>query len=103
MGGGVDGGGGASRENGGAEDVWTRGKIESQGRDGVEFLNWIYTNAFDPLKIGFSRYGLMCKADGMVFEDGVVMHLGPDRWLVTTTTGGSAAVLDWVEEGLHNE
>ncbi|TMD22307.1 MAG: ferredoxin, partial [Chloroflexi bacterium] len=47
--------------------------------------------------------GLMCKADGMVFDDGVVMHLGPDHWLATTTTGGAAAVLDWMEEWLQTE
>src|SRR3989442_10264253 len=40
----------------------------------------------------------MCKVDGMVFDDGVVMHLGTDHWLATTTTGGAAAVLDWMEE-----
>jgi sarcosine oxidase subunit alpha len=45
----------------------------------------------------------MCKVDGMVFDDGVVMHLGPDRWLATTTTGGAAAVLDWMEEWLQTE
>ena len=37
-----------------------------------------------------SRYGLLCKADGMVFDDGVVMHLGESHYLVTTTTGGAA-------------
>jgi sarcosine oxidase subunit alpha len=39
----------------------------------------------------------------MVFDDGVVMHLGPDHWLATTTTGGAAAVLDWMEEWLQTE
>jgi sarcosine oxidase subunit alpha len=39
----------------------------------------------------------------MVFDDGVVMHLAPDRWLATTTTGGAAAVLDWMEEWLQTE
>ena len=93
----------AARENVAVVDVSTLGKIDIQGPDGVEFLNRIYTNAFDTLKIGFCRYGLVCKADGMVFDDGVVMHLGPDRWLATTTTGGSAAVLDWMEEWLQTE
>jgi sarcosine oxidase subunit alpha len=93
----------AARENVAAVDVSTLGKIEIRGPDAVEFLNRMYTNAFDTLKIGFCRYGLMCKADGMVFDDGVVMHLGPDRWLVTTTTGGAAAVLEWMEEWLQTE
>jgi sarcosine oxidase, subunit alpha len=93
----------AARENVAVMDVSTLGKIEIQGPDALEFLNRIYTNSFDTLKIGSCRYGLMSKADGMVLDDGVVMHLGTDRWLATTTTGGAAAVLDWMEEWLQNE
>jgi sarcosine oxidase, subunit alpha len=93
----------AARENVVVMDASTLGKIEIQGPDAVEFLNRIYTNAFDTLKIGSCRYGLMCKADGMVFDDGVVMHLDTDRWLATTTSGGAAAVLDWMEEWLQTE
>jgi sarcosine oxidase subunit alpha len=93
----------AARENVAVVDASTLGKIDIQGPDAVEFLNRIYTNAFDTLKVGSCRYGLMCTVDGMVFDDGVVMHLGPDHWLATTTTGGAAAVLDWMEEWLQTE
>jgi sarcosine oxidase, subunit alpha len=93
----------AARENVAVMDASTLGKIEIQGPDAVEFLNRIYTNAFDTLKVGSCRYGLMCKADGMVFDDGVVMHLDTDHWLASTTSGGAAAVLDWMEEWLQTE
>jgi sarcosine oxidase subunit alpha len=93
----------AAREGVAVMDASTLGKIDIQGPDAAEFLNRIYTNAFDNLKVGSCRYGLMCKADGMVFDDGVVMHLEPDRWLATTTTGGAAGVLDWMEEWLQTE
>jgi sarcosine oxidase, subunit alpha len=93
----------AARENVAVMDVSTLGKIEIHGPDAVEFLNRIYTNAFDTLRIGACRYGMMCKADGMVFDDGVVMHLDTDRWLATTTSGGAAAVLEWMEEWLQTE
>jgi sarcosine oxidase subunit alpha len=92
-----------ARDNVAAVDVSTLGKIDIQGPDALEFLNRIYTNGFDTLKEGSCRYALMCKADGMVFDDGVVMHLGPDHWLSTTTSGGAAAVLDWMEEWLQTE
>ena len=84
-------------------DVSTLGKIDIQGPDALTFLNRLYTNAFDSLPIGMARYGLLCKADGMVFDDGVVMHLGENHYLATTTTGGAAAVLDWFEEWLQTE
>ena len=93
----------AAREGVAVTDASTLGKIDIQGPDAVEFLNRMYTNAFDTLKVGSCRYGLMCTADGMVFDDGVVMHLDPDHWLATTTTGGAAAVLDWMEEWLQTE
>ena len=93
----------AAREGVAVMDASTLGKIDIQGPDAVEFLNRMYTNAFDTLKVGSCRYGLMCTVDGMVFDDGVVMHLGPDHWLATTTTGGAAAVLDWMEEWLQTE
>ena len=93
----------AAREGVAVMDASTLGKIDIQGPDAVEFLNRLYTNAFDTLKIGSCRYGLMCTVDGMVFDDGVVMHLGTDHWLATTTTGGAAAVLDWMEEWLQTE
>jgi sarcosine oxidase subunit alpha len=93
----------AARENVAVVDASTLGKIDIQGPDAVEFLNRMYTNPFDTLNVGFCRYGLMCKVDGMVFDDGIVMHLGPDHWLATTTTGGAAAVLEWMEEWLQTE
>src|SRR5260370_7560375 len=93
----------AAREGVAVMDASTLGKIDIQGPDAAEFLNRMYTNAFDNLKVGTCRYGLMCKADGMVFDDGVVMHLEPDRWLATTTTGGAPAVLAWLEEGLQTD
>jgi len=93
----------AAREGVAVTDASTLGKIDIQGPDAVEFLNRMYTNAFDTLKVGSCRYGLMCTVDGMVFDDGVVMHLDPDHWLATTTTGGAAAVLDWMEEWLQTE
>lgn len=84
-------------------DVSTLGKIDIQGPDALTLLNRLYTNAFDTLPVGMCRYGLLCRADGMVFDDGVVMHLAQDHYLATTTTGGAAAVLDWFEEWLQTE
>ncbi len=84
-------------------DATTLGKIEVVGADAGEFLNRIYTNAFAGLAVGSARYGLMCTADGMVLDDGVTMRLAPDRFYMTTTTGGAAKILDWLEEWHQTE
>ena len=84
-------------------DVSTLGRIDVIGRDAGEFLNRIYTNGMARLPVGAVRYGLMCRADGMVFDDGVVARLAPDHFHLTTTTGNAAAVLDWLEEWSQTE
>jgi len=45
----------------------------------------------------------MLGEDGMVFCDGVTTRLGEDRFLMTTTTGGAARVLAWLENWLQCE
>nr|WP_042184096.1 2Fe-2S iron-sulfur cluster-binding protein [Kibdelosporangium sp. MJ126-NF4]CEL16070.1 Sarcosine oxidase alpha subunit [Kibdelosporangium sp. MJ126-NF4]CTQ93996.1 Sarcosine oxidase alpha subunit (EC 1.5.3.1) [Kibdelosporangium sp. MJ126-NF4] len=93
----------AARTGVGMQDASTLGKIDVVGPDAGEFLNRVYTNAFKKLAVGSARYGMMCKADGMVFDDGVTMRLAEDRYYVTTTTGGAANVLDWFEEWSQTE
>ena len=55
------------------------------------------------LEVGSVRYGVMCGVDGMVIDDGTVLPLAEDRFLVFTTTGGAARILDWMEELLQTE
>ncbi|MFF3443754.1 2Fe-2S iron-sulfur cluster-binding protein [Streptosporangium sp. NPDC002721] len=93
----------AVREAAGAMDASTLGKIDIQGPDSAELLDRLYTNLMSTLKVGSIRYGVMCRPDGMVFDDGTVIRLAEDRFLVTTTTGNAAAVLDWMEEWLQTE
>ncbi|MFH0519387.1 sarcosine oxidase subunit alpha family protein [Streptomyces sp. M41] len=93
----------AAREGVAFMDASTLGKIEIRGADAGEFLNRIYTGPFKKLKPGTARYGVMCKPDGMIFDDGVTLRLDDDRYFMTTTTGGAAAVLDWLEEWLQTE
>ncbi|MEU9130407.1 sarcosine oxidase subunit alpha family protein [Kitasatospora sp. NPDC048540] len=93
----------AAREGVAVMDAGTLGKIDVIGPDAGEFLNRVYTNAFAKLAVGSARYGVMCRADGMVLDDGVTLRLADDHFITTTTTGNAAAVLDWLEEWLQTE
>ncbi|TMK35597.1 MAG: ferredoxin, partial [Actinobacteria bacterium] len=93
----------AVRNAAGALDASTLGKIEVVGPDAAVFLDRMYTNRMSNLAAGSIRYGFMLGLDGMVLDDGVAMRLAEDRYLVTTTTGGAAAVLDRFEEWLQTE
>ncbi|MDH6125495.1 2Fe-2S iron-sulfur cluster-binding protein [Kitasatospora sp. GP82] len=86
-----------------AMDVSTLGKIDVIGADAGAFLDRVYTNGFAGLAVGSARYGIMCRPDGMVFDDGVTVRLADDHYYLTTTTGNAAAVLDWLEEWLQTE
>ncbi len=84
-------------------DATTLGKIEVVGPDATEFLNRLYTNSFTGLAPGRCRYGLLLNEAGFVMDDGVVARLSPDRFHVTTTTGGAAGVLHHMEDYLQTE
>ncbi len=93
----------AARTHAGILDASTLGKIDIRGEDAAEFLNRIYTNAWKLLEVGRCRYGLMLKDDGMVMDDGVTTRLGENHFHMTTTTGGAASVLEWLEEWHQTE
>ena len=93
----------AARTHAGILDASTLGKIDIRGRDAAEFLDRVYTNSWQGLQVGRCRYGLMLKDDGMVMDDGVTTRLGEDHFHMTTTTGGAARVLEWLEEWHQTE
>ncbi|NKC14627.1 MAG: sarcosine oxidase subunit alpha family protein [Gammaproteobacteria bacterium] len=93
----------AVRRAAGMIDASTLGKIDVRGRDAAEFLDRIYTNGWKKLAVGRARYGIMLGEDGMVMDDGVCARLAEDRYFMTTTTGGAAHVLAWMERWRQTE
>jgi sarcosine oxidase subunit alpha len=93
----------AVRHSVGILDASTLGKIDIQGPDAAQLLNWVYTNPWSKLEVGKCRYGLMLDENGMVFDDGVTVRLSDQHYMMTTTTGGAARVLTWLERWLQTE
>jgi heterotetrameric sarcosine oxidase alpha subunit len=87
----------AVRRSVGITDVSTLGKIDVQGPDAAQFLDFIYANTFSTLAVGRARYGIMLREDGMLLDDGTSARLGPQHFIVTTTTANAAAVLEHME------
>src|SRR4029077_349566 len=65
--------------------------------------NGLYPTAGTKLHVGRCRYGLMLDENGMVMDDGVTTRLGENHFLMTTTTGGAATVMAWLERWLQTE
>jgi sarcosine oxidase subunit alpha len=92
-----------TRASVGLFDATTLGKIEVVGPDAATFLERMYANAFQKLEVGRCRYGLMLSEAGFLMDDGVIARLKPDRFHVTTTTGGAPRVLAHMEDYLQTE
>ena len=92
-----------TRASVGLFDATTLGKIEVVGPDAATFLERLYANAFQKLEVGRCRYGLMLSEAGFLIDDGVIARLKPDRFHVTTTTGGAPRVLAHMEDYLQTE
>ncbi len=92
-----------TRQRVGMFDASTLGKIEVVGPDAAEFLNRMYTNPWKSLEPGRCRYGLLLGEHGFIIDDGVSARLAPDRFHLTTTTGGAARVLNMMEDYLQTE
>lgn len=87
----------AVRAHVGVCDVSTLGKIDVQGRDAGAFLDFVYSNTFSTLPVGRTRYGLMLREDGFVFDDGTAARLAPDHFIVSTTTANAARAMQHLE------
>jgi sarcosine oxidase subunit alpha len=89
------------RENVGIIDVTPLGKFDLRGPDVPRLLDHLYINRWDNLEVGAVRYGVMCLEDGVVFDDGVTGCLGPERYIMTTTSSGAAGVWEWIDHWLQ--
>jgi sarcosine oxidase, subunit alpha len=93
----------ATKNGVGVLDYSTLGKIEVRGPDALKFLNLIYTDDKGRLMDGRCSYGLMLTEEGTLLDDGITARLGQDHFYLTTTSGGAARVLAWLERWLQTE
>ena len=68
------------------------GKIEIIGPDAAKLADFHSYNRLSNLKPGKIRYGFMLSEAGIVFDDGVTLRLGEDRFLVSCSSGHTDAV-----------
>jgi sarcosine oxidase, subunit alpha len=88
----------AVRTQAGLFDGSSLGKIEIQGPDALEFLDRFYINNLTTLKPRRVRYGFMLRETGTLLDDGTVVGLSPDHYVITTTTGNADTIHQWLEE-----
>ncbi len=80
------------RRNVGLIDVSTLGGLDIRGPDAAEFVNRIYTWAYQKQQVGRARYLLMCDETGVIVDDGVACRFHERHYYLTATTSGVDAV-----------
>ncbi|MFC3205370.1 sarcosine oxidase subunit alpha family protein [Aquamicrobium soli] len=79
-------------------DGSTLGKIEVAGPRAAEFVDFIYYNTMSTLKPGRCRYGFMLSENGVVFDDGILVRLDENRFVVSCSSSHVASVHARLEE-----
>ncbi|MEZ5774132.1 MAG: 2Fe-2S iron-sulfur cluster-binding protein [Hyphomicrobiaceae bacterium] len=79
-------------------DASPLGKVEVVGPDAAALLDFVFYTRMSTLKPGRLRYGLMLSEGGVVFDDGVVLRLAPDRFVVSCSSSHVPAVVGLLEE-----
>ena len=75
-------------------DVGTLGKLEVRGPQAGEFLERVYTGRYANMKVGSTRYAVMCDESGVLVDEGVVARFSEDVFYFTTTSSGAATVAE---------
>ncbi|MBH75212.1 MAG: aminomethyltransferase [Dehalococcoidia bacterium] len=85
----------AVRERVGVIDVSTLGKLDLKGDEAAPLLDRLYVNRIGNLKVGRTRYGVVCSETGVILDDGTISRLAEDHFFVTTTTGNTESMESW--------
>ena len=93
----------AARRGAGLFDGSSLGKIVVDGPDAPAFLNLLYYNELANLKPGRLRYALLLRETGIVYDDGVVARLGPERYLLSPSSSHTSGVLAMLEAWRQTE
>jgi sarcosine oxidase subunit alpha len=79
-------------------DASSLGKIEVTGPQAAALLDFIFYTRMSTLSPGRLRYGLALAESGAIFDDGVVLRLAPEHFVVSCSSGHVAAMVAHLEE-----
>jgi sarcosine oxidase subunit alpha len=79
-------------------DGSTLGKIEVIGPQAAEFLDFMFYNTVSTLKPGKCRYCFILTETGVVYDDGVLVRLADDHFVVSCSSSHVAGVHSMLED-----
>ncbi len=84
------------RTNVGMLDASTLGCFRIFGPDALSALQRVYAGDMSKIKDGRVKYAAMCNHDGCVIDDGVVIRIGENDYMFTTSTGRAGETVEWI-------
>jgi hypothetical protein len=87
----------AARQRCAILDASSLGKIEVLGPDAAALLDFVFYTRMSSLAPGRLRYGLALAESGAVFDDGVVLRVSADRFVVSCSSSHVAAMTAHLE------
>src|SRR5256885_556639 len=88
----------AVREGVSIGDVSTLGKLVVSGPDVVEALERIYPCHVADIKPGRSRYALLLNERGHLMDDGMIVRMAENCFVLSFTSGGAANAEMWLRD-----
>lgn len=88
----------AARQDAVVMDASSLGKVALVGPQAGALADFLFAGRMSNLAPGRIRYGLMLNEAGIVTDDGVVLCLGPDHFLVSCSSGHAGFVVASAEE-----
>ncbi|HEX8913940.1 MAG TPA: glycine cleavage system aminomethyltransferase GcvT [Humisphaera sp.] len=90
-----------TRKSGSLFDVSHMGRLEFRGPDAARFLDHVLTRNVSAMKVGQSRYSLVCNAAGGVLDD-IIVSKDLKRWLMVCNASNRAKLVDYFHHVRHD-
>jgi aminomethyltransferase len=93
----------AVRTNAGVFDVSHMGEFLLEGKDVIDFLQYIMINDLNLLEPSKGQYSCMCYENGTVVDDLVYYEETPDRFRMIVNAGNIEKDFQWLAEHIGNK
>jgi aminomethyltransferase len=87
----------AVRGSAGLFDVSHMNKLKVQGAKAFDFLQNISTNDISKLRLNGMKYSVVCRDDGTIVDDIVIIRR-EDHYFLVTNTSRKESLMKWLEE-----
>ncbi len=82
----------------GMNDVSLMGRLDVKGKDALALTQYLIVNNAERLVDGQALYSVMCRDNGLIEDDVIVMRFGPEHLRIITSSMFRARTLAWLQK-----